>query len=209
MAGLIDSAGRLRTKNVGIVKGNQVQHLAPSGLMVRGFTKDLLSYLQKNEDLVLIKSCVFHYEFESIHPFMDGNGRMGRLWQTLILMQKYPVFEFLPIEQLIKENQPAYYKALSDSDKLGHSTPFISFMLNLMAESLSLLLNSQNRTLNTSDRLGLFKEVIKSSSFSRKDYLRNFKNISQPTASRDLKWGTDQGLLSKTGDKRLTIYIFN
>src|SRR5690606_14445686 len=96
MNGLIDNAGKLRTINVGIVKGSKVEHIAPSGSMVKSLMNDLFTYLKKDKDLILIKSCVFHYEFEFIHPFIDGNGRMGRLWQTLLLMQQYPVIEYLP-----------------------------------------------------------------------------------------------------------------
>lgn len=169
---------------------------------------DLFSYLKKDKDLLLIKSCVFHYEFEFIHPFIDGNGRMGRLWQTLILMQEYPVFEYLPIESLIKENQETYYKVLSQSDKTGSSTPFIEFMLNIILQSLHNLLKTQNRTLTTENRIELYKEIVKNNEFSRKDYLQNFKEISQATASRDLKWGVEQGILNKTGDKRLTKYQY-
>ena len=128
MNGLIDKAGKLRTTNVGIVKGSKVEHVAPSGAMVNGLMKELFNYLKKDKDLILIKSCVFHYEFEFIHPFIDGNGRMGRLWQTLILMHQYPVFEYLPVESLIKQKQNEYYSKLSESDKKGNSTPFIEFM---------------------------------------------------------------------------------
>ncbi|MEC3908735.1 Fic family protein [Tamlana sp. 2201CG12-4] len=206
--GLIEDAGKLRTKNVGIVKGSKVEHLAPSGDMVKGLMHDLFNYLKTDKDILLIKSCVFHYEFEFIHPFLDGNGRMGRLWQTLILMQQYPVFEFLPVESLIKENQEEYYKVLSMSDKSGHSTPFIEFMLNIILQALGNLLKTQNRTLTTRDRIELYKDIIKDNQFSRKDYLHNFKDISQATASRDLKWAVEQQILSKTGDKRLTKYQF-
>lgn len=208
MSGLIGTAGKLRTKNVGIVKGSKVEHIAPSGNMVKGLMNDLFTYLKNGEDLILIKSCVFHYEFEFIHPFIDGNGRMGRLWQTLILMQQYPVFEYLPIESLIKENQAAYYDVLSQSDKLGSSTPFIEFMLGIILQSLENLLKTQNRTLTTENRIELYKEVIGSNEFSRKDYLQNFKEISQATASRDLKWAVEQNILTKTGDKRLTKYQY-
>ncbi len=128
MKGLIENAGKLRVKNVGIVKGSKIEHLAPTGSMVKGLMNDLFKYLKTDNDVLLIKSCVFHYEFEFIHPFLDGNGRIGKLWQTLILMQKYPVFEYLPVESLIKENQNEYYRTLSLSDKLGHSTPFIEFI---------------------------------------------------------------------------------
>ena len=209
MKGLIDDAGKLRTKNVGIVKGSKVEHLAPSGTMIKGLMNDLFDYLKTDKDVLLIKSCVFHYEFEFIHPFLDGNGRMGRLWQTLILMQKYPVFEYLPVESLIKENQEAYYKALSMSDKKATSTPFIEFMLNIILQALENLLKTQNRTLTAEDRIELYKDIIGENDFSRKDYLLNYKDISQATASRDLKWAVEKEILVKTGDKRLTKYKFN
>ncbi len=208
MKELIDTAGKLRTKNVGIVKGSKVEHIAPSGNMVKGLMNDLFTYLKEDEDVILIKSCVFHYEFEFIHPFIDGNGRMGRLWQTLILMQEYPVFEYLPIESLIKENQAEYYNVLSQSDKLGSSTPFIEFMLGIILQSLENLLKTQNRTLTTETRIELYKDIIGANEFSRKDYLQNFKEISQATASRDLKWAVEQNILTKIGDKRLTKYQY-
>ena len=212
MNGLIDpeniGTGKLRTTNVGIVKGSKVEHIAPSGTMVNGLMKDLFEYLKKDNDLILIKSCVFHYEFEFIHPFLDGNGRMGRLWQTLILMQQYPVFEYLPVESLIKQKQSDYYNKLSESDKKRNSTPFIEFMLEIILEILDGLLQSQSITLHTEDRIHLFKEKIGKNTFSRKDYMQHFKNISAPTASRDLKWAVKQNLLTKFGALRLTEYQF-
>jgi Fic family protein len=209
MKNLVDNAGKFRTTNVGIVKGSKVEHLAPGGTMVKGLMNDLFSYLKNDNDLILIKSCVFHYEFEFIHPFIDGNGRMGRLWQTLILMQQYPVFEYLPVESLIKKNQQEYYNKLSESDNIGQSTPFIEFMLGIILESLQQVLQSQNINLSIKDRIFLFKEKIESKKFSRKDYLLNFKNISAPTASRDLKWAVENKILNKSGEQRLTEYQFN
>lgn len=208
MKDLIDKAGKLRTSNVGIVKGSKVEHIAPSGTMVKGLMNDLFQYLKIDPELVLIKSCVFHYEFEFIHPFLDGNGRMGRLWQTLILMQQYPVFEYLPVESLIKKNQKEYYSKLSESDKKGNSTPFVEFMMGIILEALQQVLQSQNTNLNTKERILIFKEKMKSERFSRKDYLQHFKNISAPTASRDLKWATEQKILEKYGKQRLTEYQF-
>jgi Fic family protein len=117
---------------------------------------DLFEYLKDKEEVTLIKSCVFHYEMEFIRPFIDGNGRMGRLWQTVILMQDYPVFEFLPFETLISKTQDDYYKALADSDKAGKSTIFIEYMLNVIDKSLGELLNYNNRTMTERERLEYF-----------------------------------------------------
>lgn len=208
MNDLIDNAGTLRKTSVGIVKGDKVAHVAPPGVMVNGLIKDLLLYLKTDNDIALIKSCVFHYEFEFIHPFVDGNGRMGRLWQTLILKEYSPVFEFLPIESLIKERQQDYYNALGKSDKQGNSTCFIEFMLEIIMLALEQTLSSQNINLTSNDRIELFKDIIKTESFTRQDYLRNNKGISPATASRDLKDAAEKGILIKIGDKRMTKYLY-
>lgn len=208
MEGLVDSAGRLRNKSVGIVKGSEVAHIAPSSEMLKPLMNDLFDYLKNDDDLVLIKSCVFHYEMEFIHPFIDGNGRMGRLWQTLILKDANPVFEFLPIETLIKERQELYFESLGKSDNSGESTVFIEFMLEIILESLKELLNIQNVSLTNIDRLNLFKSIVKSDYFTRKEYLKNFREISSATASRDLKFGVDNGLIERLGDKNTSKYRF-
>jgi Fic family protein len=208
MDGLIESAGRLRSKSVGIVKGSDVTHLAPQSEMLQPLMNDLFEYLKNDDGLLLIKSCVFHYELEFIHPFIDGNGRMGRLWQTLILKEKYPVFEFLPIESVIKERQEDYYEALGKSDNTGQSTLFIEFMLEVILESLEELLNIQNVTLTNIDRINFLKTVVGEDYFTRKEYLRNFKDISSATASRDLKFAVENGLIEKFGDKNTTRYKY-
>lgn len=207
MNGLLESAGRLRTKSVGIVKGSEVAHIAPPSEMLKPLMNDLFGYL-KNDDLILIKSCVFHYEMEFIHPFIDGNGRMGRLWQTLILKDAYPVFEYLPIETLIKERQEQYYESLGKSDHTGESTVFIEFMLEIILESLEELLNIQNVSLTNIDRINLFKSIVKEDSFSRKEYLMNFREISPATASRDLKFAVENELIEKIGDKNTARYKY-
>ncbi len=208
MNGLIDNPGKIRSKSVGIIKGSAVTHVAPPGNIVKSLVIDLFDYLRKDKDLLLIKSCVFHYEIEFIHPFMDGNGRIGRLWQTVILKQYSPVFEFLPIEFLIKAKQLEYYKVLGESDNNGSSTGFIEFMLQIINESLEELLTSQSVNLKSNDRIAILKEKIGYSPFSRKDYMRHFKDISTATASRDLKIAVDNGFLKKTGDKRMALYKF-
>ena len=206
MQGLIETAGKFRTKGVGIVKGSKVEHIAPPYENVPFLMKDLFTYLKKSDDLTLIKSCVFHYEMEFIHPFLDGNGRMGRLWQTLILINEYPIFEFLPFETLISETQKDYYKALSLSDKAGKSTIFIEYMLDVIDKSLANLLNFNNRILKDIDRLEYFMQ-LNMKEFTRKDYMNTFKDISSATASRDLKKGIALGMFKSVGEHNKTKYI--
>lgn len=208
MKGLIDNAGRLRSSNVGIAKGSEITHIAPRSDMVRPLLNDLLKYVKSDKDLPLIKSCVFHYEFEFIHPFSDGNGRIGRLWQTVILRQYNPVFEYLPIETLIKKRQTEYYNALGASDNNGNSTIFIEFMLSVINDSLEELLQSQNVSLTSVDRIEIFRQKIGNSQFSRADYIRYFKNISTATASRDLKQAVELQILEKSGEGRMTQYVY-
>jgi Fic family protein len=208
MQGLIPAPGKIRSTAVGIVKGSKNAHIAPPGQMVKPLLNELFAYLKNNEDLLLIKSCVFHYEIEFIHPFVDGNGRMGRFWQTIILKDHYPVFEFLPIETVVKRRQGEYYKALSISDKSGSSTVFIEFILAVIEEALGELSLNQLTPIKGKDRMTQFRALIKDTSFTRKTYLANFKNISGATASRDLKEAIEAGILGKTGDKNTAVYRF-
>lgn len=205
MKGLVTENGKYRKTGVGIMAGDRLTHMAPPAENVPYLMNDLFTFLSDSKENALIKSCVFHYEMEFIHPFIDGNGRMGRLWQTVILMKDYPVFEFIPFENTIHKTQNDYYHALSQSDKSGNSTPFIEYMLNVIDDSLFAMLDFKSRILSTEDRLTYFSER-NVSEFSRKDYMNVFKEISTATASRDLKKGVELGLLNKEGDKTKTIY---
>lgn len=205
MKGLIIDSGKYRMQGVGIVKGADVRHIAPPHKQVPYLMKDLFSYLNDDSELLLIKSCVFHYEMEFIHPFMDGNGRMGRLWQTVILMSAYPVFEYLPFETLIAKNQSSYYTSLSASDKQGKSTKFIEYMLTIIEQSLDELLQTKSKRPDATQRLMTFLEQVEGE-FSRSDYMHQFPEISTATASRDLKNGVEQRLIKRTGDKKTTKY---
>ena len=206
MNGLINNPGKYRKQGVGIVKGTKLEHVAPDFKNVPYLMKYLFKYLKDSEELTLIKSCVFHYEMEFIHPFIDGNGRMGRLWQTLILKSEYPIFEFLPFETLISETQNDYYKSLAMSDKVGKSTFFIEYMLQVINKSLESILNYNNRILKDIDRLDYFL-TLGMKEFTRKEYMNVFKDLSSATASRDLKKGIELKLFKSVGEKNKTKYI--
>ncbi len=203
MDDLIADAGKYRKKGVGIVKGSNVEHVAPPYENVSHLMRNLFRYVKNDPEIALIKSCVFHYEMEFIHPFTDGNGRMGRLWQTVILMEQYPLFGFLPFETLISKDQEAYYSALSQSDRRGKSTPFIEYMLGIIDRSLAEIVG-KSRKLNEEERMDYFL-TSGHSEFTRKDYMQVF-DISSASASRDLRNAVDKGILVKTGDKKTTVY---
>lgn len=136
MESLADDAGMFRKRGVGVYSGTNAVHIAPQAHMVSGLMNDLFNWLNKAEDHLLIKSCVFHYEFEFIHPFSDGNGRTGRLWQSLILSKLHPLFENLPVENMVYANQAEYYEAISKSSDIADSGPFIEFMLKEILAAL-------------------------------------------------------------------------
>ncbi len=205
MQNLISNSGRYRKQGVGIVKGGEVQHYAPPYDRVPFLMTELFSYLNNSDDPALIKSCVFHYEVEFIHPFLDGNGRIGRLWQTVLLSEWHDLFAFLPFETLIRQQQDAYYNVLAFCDKAGNSTAFIEFMLGIISTALDELLDRSLHPNNREERLRYFLAEY-TGEFTRMEYMKMFKDISSATASRDLKTGVEMGLLAKTGEKRNTIY---
>ena len=149
MEGLIDDCGQFRRAGVGIYRGDKLVHMAPPPSRVAHLIDDLLAWVGFSDWHPLIISCVFHYEFEFIHPFADGNGRMGRIWQTLILSQWRPVLAYLPVEAVVREQQDAYYAALSAADQSAESTPFVEFML----QALSLALKETARSEPASDQV--------------------------------------------------------
>ena len=136
MEALIDNPGHFRSGEVGVFENGKCIHLAPPAQRVPELMSDLFAWLEHAPDHLLIRSCVFHYEFEFIHPFSDGNGRMGRLWQSLILGRLNPVFEHLPIENLVYANQKSYYEAIGSSTQQTDCSPFIDFMLNEILNAL-------------------------------------------------------------------------
>lgn len=136
MADLVKNAGHFRTGGVGVFKGRQVVHMAPPAEFVPKHIGNLINWYQKSTAHPLIKSAVFHYEFEFIHPFADGNGRMGRLWHTLLLAEWKEILAWIPVETLVKERQEEYYDALGKADKEADSTVFVEFMLTALKDAL-------------------------------------------------------------------------
>lgn len=136
MQALVDDAGQYRRGGVGVFGERGLVHLAPPAQRVPVLMGGLFDWLKRSQDHLLIRSCVFHYEFEFIHPFIDGNGRMGRLWQSLILGKLHPLFELLPVENMVYANQQQYYDAITASSKAGQTGPFIDFMLGEIYKTL-------------------------------------------------------------------------
>lgn len=136
MQALADDAGHFRRGGVGVYSEKGLVHMAPPAERVPLLMDDLFEWLRTSDDHLLIRSCVFHYEFEFIHPFSDGNGRTGRLWQSLILGKLHPLFAHLPVENMVYANQQDYYDAIQASTLAGQSGPFIDFMLQEILNTL-------------------------------------------------------------------------
>jgi len=154
MKGILKTAGSFRSVNVGIGSKDGVSHVAPPFSVVPDLMRDLFEWLKDSDEHILIKSCVFHYEFEFIHPFSDGNGRIGRLWQSVILYHWKKVFSAIPTESIIRDNQERYYKVLEESGNLGESTPFVEFMLEVILQSIKSSVNSSViSSVNTEDKI--------------------------------------------------------
>jgi len=185
----MENPGKYRNQEVGVFQGSRVAHMAPPAENVAYLMNDLFGYLKRDEDLTLIQSGVFHYEMEFIHPFLHGNGRVGILWQTVILLNEYPVFEFLPFETLISQTQHDYYDALGKSDREGNLAIFTEYMLSVIEKSLTDLLDFNSRIFSDIDRLEHFIALGKKKFSPRKDYMNVFKDISSAPTSRNLKKG--------------------
>jgi Fic family protein len=212
MQGLLPCPGAYRSVSVGIMKGSKVSHTAPQAARLPELMGQLFRFVgdQRTKLSPLILSAVAHYEIEFIHPFEDGNGRMGRLWAHLILNNYHPAFDLVPLESLIKESQQEYYRALEASDRAGSSTEFVEFSLKLLAEGVEQLLEaSPKRRFTAEERLERAREEFGSRWFTRKDYLKLFPGISGPTASRDLAGALAEKLTESSGYLNKTKYKFS
>ncbi len=209
MNGLVDDPGRYRKRGVGIVAGNKVAHVAPPPARIPKLMTELFSFAKSSPHHPLITGSVFHYEVEFIHPFDDGNGRMGRLWQHIFLARFHPVFEYIPTESVIRDRQKDYYRVLGDCDRAGDSTAFVEFSLDAVLTALTEFLGDvKPAPVTANDRMRIAKAHFRRRSFSRKEYVALIKTLSTATASRDLKAAVDGGRLLRDGERALTRYRF-
>lgn len=203
MKNLLNNAGAYRHSNVGVGGADGVTHVAPPPNMVPQLMGELFDWLKTTDDNLLIVSCVFHYEFEFIHPFHDGNGRTGRLWQSVILNSYKNIFSAIPIESVVRDNQEMYYKALEDSGSVGESTPFIEFMLQIILKTLEKLKKEnvpknvpKNVPLKRLDKILRFIDKNRNITISE---LSLQLKVSDKTIKRDIAKLKDENRLKRVG----------
>lgn len=203
MMDLVDGNGKYRTDGVGIFNGDKLVHVAPPADRVPYLMADLFKWLKTSKEHPLIKSCVFHYEFEFIHPFQDGNGRMGRFWQTVILKEWKPIFAWIPIETIIKERQGKYYAALNASDNHADSTEFIEFMLEVILDEMTHHA-TQNRvtkkvTVKVTANQKNILQAIAANPFVTQEELAKIIGISRKNIATNMKKLQECGMLKRIG----------
>jgi Fic family protein len=211
MKGLLANPGAYRSGAVAVLKGSKVSHVAPPAARLPELMGKLFQFVgdRKARLSPLVLSAVAHYEIEFIHPFEDGNGRMGRLWTHEILSDYHPAFEVVLFESLIKENQKEYYRVLEACDRSGSSTAFVEFSLNLLVEGVdALLAAAPRRRLTVEERLDRARAKFGARWFTRKEYMKLFAGASGPTASRDLAEAVEGLALSREGTLNKAKYKF-
>lgn len=190
--GLVEESGMFRTRPVGVVDSEgYVLHFGTLPQYVPDLLMELLEWAKTSEVHMLIRSCVFHYELELIHPFADGNGRVGRLWHTLLLSKWNPVFAWLPVESIIHDRQQEYYDAINASNDAGESTPFIGFMLSAIKASLIEAINlndemSDGKIDKTTLRWNKIQEYLQTHDYIMNADVRELCGVSAATANRIL-----------------------
>ncbi len=204
MKDLVSRAGKYRNDGVGIFDGKEVVHVAPPAERVPLLMADLFEWLNTSDAHPLVKSCVFHYEFAFIHPFQDGNGRIGRLWQSAILKDWRNIFAWLPVESLIKEKQAEYYSALNVSDTSADSTFFIEFLLGLILSTIEDIVESHVKvTVNVTQKVTVNQqkilELIKENPHITQNELTQAVGIARKNIVSNMKKLQEAGLLVRHG----------
>ena len=208
--GLVEESGCFRSRPVGVVdKQGNILHFGTLPDYVPGLVIELLDWVRDSDFHMLIKSCVFHYELELIHPFADGNGRIGRLWHTLLLTQWKPMFAWLPVESIIHDRQDEYYQAINRSNNEAESTAFIAFMLSAIKEALLEAVqvgNTENMSIEERRWYQIERFLKKHGRITNAD-VREMLAVSSATANRILAKMSDEGKLKKIRVGRSWGYI--
>lgn len=198
--GLVEESGCFRSRPVGVVdKQGNILHFGTLPDYVPGLVKELLDWVRDSDFHMLIKSCVFHYELELIHPFADGNGRIGRLWHTLLLTQWKPMFAWLPVESIIHDRQDEYYQAINRSNNEAESTAFIEFMLSAIKEALIEVVQDGNTEgMSTEEqRWYQIEQFLKKNGTISNADVRKMFGVSAATANRILSKLVDESKIQK------------
>ena len=208
--GLLNEAGEFRSRPVGVAdsEGN-ILHFGTLPQYVPNLIQELLEWTEKSEIHLLIKSCVFHYEFELIHPFADGNGRMGRLWHTLLLSKWNPIFAWLPIESIIHDNQSEYYNAINISNNNGKSTVFIEFMLSVIKQALQESINDKPKNISSKNdlRWNKINDYLETHEYILNSDVQKLLGVSSATATRILVGFMKDGKLKRIRIKSCWGYV--
>jgi Fic family protein len=199
MSTLVDQSGIYRSGGVGIFRGKQLVHMAPPADRVSHLMTDLLTWLKRTEEHPLVASCLFHYELEFIHPFTDGNGRMGRLWQTLILRHWKPLLAYLPVETVICERQNDYYRVLAEADERAEATPFVEFMLQALSVAIGEAVTTDQVNNHVTDQVKRLLEVIGNKEINSANLMQTLGLSHRPTFRDNyLNPALDGGWLERT-----------
>ncbi len=201
MKGICDEYGCLRSSGVGVFSGKQLIHLAPPPDRVYSLITNLLEWAKTTDVPAPIVSCVFHYELEIIHPFLDGNGRMGRLWQTLILSKWNPIFEWIPVESLVYDYRSEYYAAIQASTDGCDSSPFIELMLDLILRAIKEV-HDTPRDISFTKTEAAILEIIKYDERATIDSLSSAIGVKNRTIERSLTSLQNKGVLIREGSKK-------
>lgn len=204
MKDLVRNNGRYRSGGVGIFNGQNVVHVAPPASSVPALMKDLFRWVKRADVHPLVKSCVFHYEFEFIHPFQDGNGRLGRLWQSAILKDWKKVFAWIPVESLIKKNQAKYYRVLRACDATADSTAFAEFLLLLILKAAEEIVKNEKKvtvkvTIKVTVNQKKILEAVKKNPHVTLDELSKKIGISRKSIAANVKKLQEAGMLKRNG----------
>jgi len=212
---LIKESGRFRSKNAGVYQGDKLIHMGTLPEYIPELINNLFLWLKNSKEHPLIKAAVFHYEFEFIHPFQDGNGRIGRLWHSLILSKWKKLFAWLPVESLVQKYQKEYYIAINNSNRNGESTEFILFMLRIINETLIELIETEKMTDKLTGKMTdkneertklVIKYLNQNNSINNKD-AKNLLDISEATARRFLNKLVKENILEAVGEYKARKYI--